>query len=119
MLALEFFRWWYGQGWAMALGDAKRRVSRLSQNFSVTILLRTLFAPWKRIISNPGVGIDGHLRAAADNAISRLVGFFVRLSVLIWVGLLFAFFLVLGFVQLILWPLLPLAAVVLIVKGLL
>jgi hypothetical protein len=119
MLALDFFRWWYGRGWSLSLHDMRDRLRRLSEAYSVPILLRTLLAPWRRIITFPGAGMGAHLQALVDNTISRLVGFVVRVSVLAWVSVLMIMFLLVGLVLLVIWPLLPLAAVGLIVKGLL
>ncbi len=117
MLLLEFFRWWYGRGWATALKDTRKNLSHISDAFSVSILLRTLFAPWRRIITYPGAGLDAHIRAAMDNAVSRLVGFMVRMCVLISAGFMLVVFVVLGIVELVVWPALPVAAVGLIVWG--
>lgn len=119
MLMLEFVRWWYGRGWAGALKRAAHNLSVLADLFSVTILLRTLFAPWKRIITYPGAGLDAHLRAFLDNLVSRFIGFFVRLMVLIAAGVMFVVVWVFSYAQVILWPFIPIGAVILIIWGLL
>lgn len=119
MLAVAFIRWWYGAGWKNLARNVERRGQRTIDSFSVPTLMRTLFAPWKRIATKPGAGIDAHLRAIGDNAISRLVGFTVRLTVLLSAAVSLAFMMVFGLVQIILWPLLPPAAIILIVGGLL
>ncbi len=75
MLALEFIAWWYGQGWVLQIQNARKRLVRTSHLFSLPILLRTLFSPWKKIITDPGAGMEEHVRAATDNIVSRLVGF--------------------------------------------
>ncbi len=118
MLALEFFKWWYGAGWARVLRKTKDRLSGLSQMFSIAILLRTLFSPWRRIISYPGAGIDAHLRAIGDNLVSRAVGFMVRISVLLCAAIAFIALVVFALLEIIVWPLMPLASVGLIVWGL-
>lgn len=85
--------------------------------FSVSILLRTLFSPWRRIITFPGASLQDHLRAFGDNLISRFVGFIVRVSVLIAAGVTLALLVLLCFVEIVIWPLVPLGALALIVKG--
>ena len=117
MLALEFFTWWYGQGWLLLARNVQRRLVRTSHLFSLPILVRTLFAPWRRIMTYPGAGLQAHVRAATDNVVSRLIGFVVRLLVLFTAGLILSFMLLLATVELIIWPLLPLAAVAAIIKG--
>jgi len=119
MLAVAFIRWWYGAGWRNLAHNVQRRSQRTLDSFSVPTLLRTLFAPWKRIITAPGAGIDAHLKAIGDNAISRLVGFTVRLTVLVSAGLSLVVMMLAGVIQIALWPLLPIAAVGLIIGGLL
>lgn len=117
MIALEMLWWWYGRGWRLMLSQAVRRVSTLGQAFSVGILLRTLFLPWRRIISYPGAGLDAKLRALVDNLLSRCVGFVVRSFVLVAVAVLAVVATVIGLVQIIIWPLIPLATIAAIVKG--
>jgi hypothetical protein len=118
MFMLDLFRWWYGSGWTGVLRATLRRLQGLAEAFSTTILLHTLFAPWKRIISYPGAGIDATLRALADNFISRCIGFTVRFFVLIAAALSFVVLCIVGLLEIVVWPLLPLLALALIVKGL-
>jgi len=66
----------------------------------------------------PGAGLQAHMRAATDNLVSRVVGFVVRLLVLLTAGIILSLMVVVGAVELIVWPLVPLAAVAAIVKGL-
>lgn len=117
MVALEILAWWYSQGWAQVAKNAEQRFTKVSHLFSVPILVRTLFAPWRRIVSYSSAGLDARLRAMADNLVSRLVGFSVRSLVLLTAGVLLAGCAVLAVIQLIVWPLLPVAVVVAIIKG--
>jgi len=119
MLAYEFLRWWYGPGWSGVIRNLQRRIHTLGEAFSVGILLRTLFAPWRRIVTYPGVGIGPRLRAMGDNLVSRCIGFLVRLLVLIAAAVSAVALLILGLVQLAAWPVLPAAAIGLIAWGLL
>lgn len=117
MLAVAFVRWWYGTGWKTLVRNVQRRLQRTALSFSVQTLSRTLFAPWKRIVTAPGVGIGAHLRAAGDNAVSRAVGFTVRLTVLFSAAICLFFAGLAGLLQIILWPLLPIAAIGCIIGG--
>lgn len=117
MLALELFTWWYGQGWLRLARHLRQRTSKVSHLFSVPILLRTLFAPWRRIVTYPGASLDARLRAAGDNLVSRLVGFSVRSLVLLTAGIMLGLSAVLAVVELLIWPLIPGLVVVALVKG--
>jgi len=117
MLMLSFFSWWYGQGLAGQVRAVQRRMQQLTDMFSVTILLRTLFSPWRRIITYPGAGLDAHVRAMLDNLVSRVIGLFVRVAVLLSAAVLFVLLAIISALQLILWPLLPVIALGLIVWG--
>ena len=117
MLMAEFFQWWYGEGWVLQARKLQLRLREVSQVFSVSILLRTLFAPWRRIVTAPGKGLDAHIHAAIDNAVGRLIGFLVRLVVLFTAGITTVALLLAGLVQLVLWPVLPFAAPALLILG--
>ena len=117
MLAVAFFSWWYGQGWAQVFKIMQRRIMQIEQSFSVPTLLKTLFSPWRRVVSYPGAGVDAHVQAFIDNLISRFVGFTVRLAVIITAGLMIAAISVLAIVEVIAWPLIPIAIVAGIILG--
>jgi len=87
--------------------------------FSVDVLIKTLFSPWKRIISLPGRSLDEKFRAAIDNLVSRVIGFMVRILVLIAAVIIMIVTLAVGVALAILWPLIPFLAVGLIVWGIL
>jgi hypothetical protein len=113
----EFFTWWYTAGWLDITRRIGGRVVAVWNMFSVSILLHTLFAPWKRIISPPGRSFDQILRGMVDNMFSRAVGFTVRLFVLIGVAILTTFAIIIGFGMVVLWPLLPPAFIFALLKG--
>lgn len=87
--------------------------------FSTTILLRTLFSPWRRIITYPGAGLDARLRAFGDNLVSRCIGFTVRSFVLLAAAIAFLVIGAASIAEIVIWPLIPVLAAGLIVKGLL
>jgi hypothetical protein len=117
MLVFDFFGWWYGRGWGLTVQALKRRLGAISANFSVGQLLKTLFSPWRRIITYPGASLQARFRAWGDNLFSRIIGFFVRFFVLLAAALTLAIVGVLSLLQIIVWPLLPLAVVACVVKG--
>jgi hypothetical protein len=119
MFMLGLFSWWYGAGWKGVLGATGRRLGGLAEMFSINILLRTLFSPWKRMVTDPGASLDAKIRAFGDNIVSRVVGFTVRFFVLFAAALAFVLLLLASLLELVVWPLVPVAGIALIVKGLL
>ena len=117
MLALAFFGWWYGRGWKGSVNNLFNFLKGVNQSFSVSTLFKTLFDPWRRIMSYPGSGINAHVQAAIDNTVSRFVGFCVRLCVLLAALIVNIVVLAIGLLEVVLWPLMPVAVLVLIILG--
>jgi len=116
-MIIEMLRWWYGTGWLQATHRVGTWTKGVERAFSITLLLQTLFAPWRRIISAPGRSFDDKIRAALDNFVSRCVGFFVRIGVLIaaclaLLGALIGSLIIVG-----IWPLLPVGAIFFLIRG--
>lgn len=89
--------------------------------FSIDLLLKTLFAPFRQISAGRVRGpVDVQIRAFFDQLISRLIGGFVR-SILIIVGSLsLVFTAVIGGFVLVAWaflPLLPVVGIILAMTG--
>jgi hypothetical protein len=116
-MLIAFFSWWYGQGWKQVAGSLGPRLRGTAEAFSVNQLSRTLFSPWKRIISTPGRSLEERLRAWADNMFSRVIGFCVRVMVLLAALLVSLAVSVFTVFEIVAWPLVPFGVVVLIVLG--
>jgi hypothetical protein len=108
-MIVDLLRWWYGTGWMQAVHRVGSWTSHVEQTFSVSTLLRTLFSPWRRIVSGGGRSLDAKMRDALDNFVSRCVGAVVRSIVLLAAGLAGLAALVGGILMVLIWPLLPLA----------
>jgi hypothetical protein len=117
MLALAFLQWWYGPGWFRAWNSLGGRLKRTYYGFSVPQLSRTMFSPWRRIVTPGGGSISDRLRAMVDNMVSRVVGLIVRILTLIAAGVISLWWILIAFLQLVVWPFVPLAGLVLIIKG--
>lgn len=117
VMFFEFFLWWYTQGWAQAGKNGLNWSKNIQRMFSVTVLLKTLFAPWKRIIAPPGRSMDEKMRGLVDNLTSRLVGFFVRCGVLFVSIILTVLSLLAGLLVVVIWPALPALVVYFIYRG--
>jgi hypothetical protein len=119
MLFLEFFMWWYGAGWQKAIRGAVGLVKKVELSFSIRVLVKTLFAPWKRIIAPPGRALEDKLSAMLDNLVSRTVGFFVRIFSLVTAIVLMAGASFVGIIIALSWPLIPLLIVLSTIKAVL
>jgi hypothetical protein len=116
VMIIELLRWWYGPGWLRAVSRIHTRTAKVAHAFSAGTLLTTLFAPWKRI-QYSGRSFDAKMQAIADNFVSRMIGFTVRLFVLIGAGILMFGSLVMGIAVVLVWPLIPLSVLVFVFKG--
>ena len=116
MLFFGFFQWWYGAGWLEKWRAVGLKLKSHLDYFSIGTLLKTLFAPWKQIISEP-VGGRGHsaMQRLVDNAVSRFVGFGVRLFVLIAGLITVILSFLIDLTLAVVWPALPVVPIVLIV----
>lgn len=112
-----FLTWWYGPGWKNAFFRINQRIEILAGEFSMSILLKTLFEPWKQITSyrGPNAPFELIIRVWFDNVFARCVGFVIRSFVLV-VGIIScAFMFVFGVVLAVLWPLVPLSPILLVI----
>ena len=114
MLIVGFFQWWYLRGWASFARKMFSSLRNLADSFSISLLLRTLFAPYKQISAygSGGESIQAQLGDFFDKLLSRMIGFVLRLLIIIVGIIALAFVLVLSSVAIILWPLLPIFPIV-------
>jgi hypothetical protein len=117
MLVVAFFSWWYARGWRDLAINIGPRLQGIAESFSVMQLARTLFQPWRRIITYPGDDLSAKFRALLDNLVSRVVGFVVRLLVLLAALIVMAITLVFSVIEVVVWPLLPPAVPILLIAG--
>ena len=112
MFLVDLISWWYFRGWGIYFGDFKRRLSDTADMFSIGEMLMTLFKPYKQI----SAGAD----SAVDRLISRFVGFFARLTIIIAGVVVLIFEAVFGLLAAVIWPvvpMLPIVGIVLMVAG--
>jgi len=104
-----YVKWHYGQGLRELFYVAGNFLWFVAHFFSFKLLLKTLFAPWKRLGETYGGGLD--LKAFAStlivNGLMRLVGFFTKIIVL-FVGIIsYLAVLVFSFCIFVIWVLAP------------
>ncbi len=104
--------WWYGRGWLWIIDRTRERLKTVAHVFAVSILIRTLFSPWKQIYTGKST-FQTFLRDAVDNAVSRFIGAIVRGSILFGALLLSLLIVLVGLISLIIWPILPFLIIIL------
>lgn len=115
MFIVGLLSWWYGAGWRQRTIIVRDRLASTIDYFSIDLLLKTLFAPYRQISAGR---VDGPIgvkwRAFVDQLISRLIGAIMRTIVILVGFIVIVFFSVIGFMVLLLWgivPLLPLLGI--------
>jgi hypothetical protein len=121
MFILGILSWWYGAGWRRRAMAIREQLTATIDFFSIDLLLRTLFSPFRQISAGKVRGPIGvQLQAFFDRLVSRLIGGMVR-SFMVLMGVIAIFLnIVIGFVLLIVWgtvPLLPIAGIGLFAMG--
>ena len=109
MLVIGMIEWWYIRGWRMFLTWLGDRLKNAADFFSIRLLVRNLFAPFRQISAGgtTSSAMDARIAAFFDRLLSRIIGAIVRFVLLIIGTVLIILQAVLGVVVLILWPLAP------------
>lgn len=123
MIITELLSWWFTSGWGTFFEKLKNNFSNLADFFSMSSLIQTLFQPYRQISAGATSGdasLELKFHAFTDRLVSRCIGFFTRLILLI-LGLVIMFISgLVGLVILIIWPiipLLPIAGIILTLTG--
>jgi hypothetical protein len=113
MLFVSLLRWWYGDGWRKRAKMVSARLDSVIDYFSIDLLIKTLFSPFRQISAGK---VDGPLgvqfRAFADRLISRVIGAMIRLLLLLIGLIVIATQAVLGIVVLLGWAFVPLLPII-------
>lgn len=113
MLFVSLFKWWYGEGWRQRAVMINARLEGVVDYFSIDLLVKTLFSPFRQISAGRVDGpIGEQLRAFADKMVSRIIGGVVR-SIILIIGLVtIALTVVASLILLLAWALVPLLPVI-------
>ena len=80
----QFIRWWFVSTPKAIFQGTIRVMANTFNYFSVLLLLKTLFSPWKRdIISLEHLGLGQKVQVMVMNLVSRLIGAVVRFMTVI------------------------------------
>lgn len=119
VVSATYLRWVYGEGFFEFLRAWRNYQWFFYHFFSMGILTKTLFAPWKRIQEKGGRGFDPglFLQRLVINILLRLVGFFIRMIVIL-AGLLAELVLfIVAFVMFLLFVASPVAVPAMLILG--
>ena len=113
MIIVWALSWWYGAGWKARLFAIREKLAASYDYFSIDLLAKTMFSPFRQISAGRVSGpIGAQIRAFFDRLISRIIGSIVR-TILIIVGVAWlSVQVVIGAVMLAVWPLLPFAPLI-------
>lgn len=121
MLFVSFIQWWYGDGWRQRARKLKTNLDGTMDFFSISLLLKTLFQPFRQISAGSVDGaIDTKLRAWFDRLVSRLIGAAVRLVIMLAGIVAITMQVVFGVILMIFWaivPALPIVGIILAITG--
>lgn len=122
MLFVDFMSWWYADGFKDFLKRLGLQLAKITDFFSVGLLVKTLFTPFRLIdsYSSGGQSLDDKVRAGIDKIIARLIGGLIRSTVLVFAIIVIFTTIVIDLVKIILWlsaPSLPIIGAVLLATG--
>ncbi|OGM63656.1 hypothetical protein A3A52_02420 [Candidatus Woesebacteria bacterium RIFCSPLOWO2_01_FULL_39_14] len=107
---MEFLAWHYTKGINYYLKSWLSTVNWFTHYFSLPLLLKTLFSPWKRMVvtdASAGFNFQKKFEAFTFNLVSRGVGAMVRF-ILFWTGLILIIFgFVGGAIGIVFWVIMP------------
>lgn len=112
-IVIIFWRWYYGEAAKNVLVAWKNYIIFVANYFSIPLLIRTLFAPWRRDITRKPRGLDFKklFEYFAFNAISRGLGFLVRFVTICFGAASIIFTAIAGAIFFVFWIFLPIILV--------
>ncbi len=123
MAIFEMLTWWYARGWNVFAKKIRVGLSNTMDFFSMNSLIRTLFKPFRQI-SAETAGSDTSLEIRfhmfIDRLVSRFIGFFSRLTLLITGTVIIIFSSICSLILILLWPVIPfipIAGIILTIAG--
>lgn len=108
MFLVGAISWWYSDGWKWRFRLFQEQIARTLDYFSIGLLLRTIFSPFRQDsvgrVSGP---LSVKLRAFLDRLISRGIGAVVRGTIIMLGSIYIVCRAAIGLTGLALWAILP------------
>lgn len=109
---MSLLSWWYVEGWREQLTRIKWAFIRMADRFSIGLLIKTLFAPFRQISADEQARGNNLATVITDKLVSRLIGCFMR-TIMIIVGTITLILLaIVSAIRMLMWPLLPVLPIV-------
>ena len=109
MFLVGIFQWWYGDGWIRHLKRSYLGILRIADLFSIGLLIKTLFNPFRQISAAQVQGpLPVQLSAFFDRLFSRAVGSVVRLMTILIGLVVITLRVIWTLISMLIWTLLPL-----------
>lgn len=113
MFLVGIFQWWYGPGWLRHVRRSYVGVLRVADTFSVGLLAKTLFNPFKQIsAADVSGGFPVKFQAFLDRLFSRVVGMVIRTFTILLGLVVIAVRALWTLISVIAWTLLPLSPII-------
>lgn len=114
MFIAGLLSWWYGPGWKKVVHILIEKLVTAEDYFSIDLLLRTLFSPFRQISADSmrGGTLGDKIRAAFDKLFSRFIGAVVRLILILAGTFWLAVNITVDIGILLVWPVLPFVPVI-------
>jgi hypothetical protein len=109
--------WWYFGGLSDQFGRIKKMLAKVNDQFSIPLLLKTLFYPFRMIDADKvyGPSLGDKIKAWADQMISRMIGGAIRIVVVIIGIIVLAVTVVISMLRMALWVALPILPIIVLV----
>ncbi len=107
---VQYLKWHYTKGLQELFGVASNFLWFVSHFFSFNLLLKTLFAPWRRLgeaYDNVLTNLEGFASALVVNTLMRVVGFCTKIVVIAFGLVTYFLVFLLSFFILVIWVLAP------------
>ena len=119
---MSFLSWWYGKGLAWRAEKILDGIERSIDTFSLGLLLKTWFAPFRQIdaLGVVNASLEVRIKKFFDKLFSRFIGAFLRTIIMVIGVFYISFRAIWGVIMLILWlisPILPIILVVIFITG--
>jgi hypothetical protein len=108
MVIIGMLSWWYTTGWKQQALKLREKIASTMDYFSIDLLLKTFFAPFRQISAGKVTGsMNVQLRAFFDRLVSRVIGAVIRLFMIVFGSLVIAFHSIVRIGLLVLWAFIP------------